>query len=355
MRRALAAALLGISLWIGSLAWSAYLMTRTVLDPDRSEAVADALLEDEAVRAQLEANIARSVAAAVPDGAPVAEDDIRAGASTALSSPAVEAVFRDALVRTHQAFLGVGDTPKTAALLGAPDVQVPLPTDRLPNLGPVREAADDAVPLLAGASAAGIALALLVARNRRAIVRRAGMWAVGLSALVLMVAYGLPALARLVLPGQAAIVTALVTALAGAARMPAVTLAAVGAAGIVLSLVWRPVSVAVPPAPAPAPAPVPMPAWRRAPRPRRRDLPVPARRPAPLTAPPAGASPLPDDRTSVLARSEPDATRVESMAAGSARAGAHWVDGVGWVHDGAGGIPPGARWVPGVGYVLAGD
>ena len=351
MRRALAAALLGISLWIGSLAWSAYLMTRTVLDPDRSEAVADALLEDEAVRAQLEANIAGSVAAAVPDGSPVGEDDIRAGTSTALSSPAVEAVFRDALVRTHQAFLGTGDAPKTVALPSAPGVQIPLPTDRLPNLGPVREAANDAVPLLASASAAGVALAMVVAKNRRAIVRRAGMWAVGLSALVLVVAFGLPALARVVLPGQAAIVTALVTALAGAARTPAVTLAAVGAAGIVLSLVWRPVS-SVPP----APAPVPEPAWRPAPRPRRRDLPVPARRPtAPLASPPPGASALPADRTSVLARSAPDATRIESVPAGSTRAGAHWVDGVGWVHDGAGGIPPGARWVPGVGYVLAGD
>ena len=51
MRRTLAAAILGISLWIGSLAWSGFIMTSTVLNPDRSEDVAEALLDNDAVRA----------------------------------------------------------------------------------------------------------------------------------------------------------------------------------------------------------------------------------------------------------------------------------------------------------------
>ena len=63
MRRTLAAAVLGLSLWIGSLAWSGFVMTRTVLDPGRSEAVAEALLDNDAVRDQLVANIAGGIEA----------------------------------------------------------------------------------------------------------------------------------------------------------------------------------------------------------------------------------------------------------------------------------------------------
>ncbi len=66
MRRALAAVLLAVSLWIGSLAWTGFIMMRTVLDPGRSEAVADALLEDPDVHDQLVANIGNGVEAALP-------------------------------------------------------------------------------------------------------------------------------------------------------------------------------------------------------------------------------------------------------------------------------------------------
>ncbi|HEY1118600.1 MAG TPA: hypothetical protein VGE43_12890, partial [Acidimicrobiales bacterium] len=180
VRRALAAALLGLSLWIGSLAWSGFLLTRTVLDPDRSERVAEALYEDEAVRDRLAANIAGGVQAALPPGAPVDDATIDAGADAALASPAVEALFVDAFVRTHQAMLGEGDVPREidggsfgaagreslvaahpaldGVLPAAPELAVPLPTERVPNLGPVRRGLLSAVPILAAASAVGALL-----------------------------------------------------------------------------------------------------------------------------------------------------------------------------------------------------
>ena len=284
MRRSLAAALLGISLWIGSMAWSGLLMTRTVLDPGRSEAVADALLEDEAVRAQLEANIAGGVRAALPDGAPVDPATIDVGAESALASPAVESLVRGALVRTHQAFLGEGDAPGSIVVPDEPSVEVPLPTERVPDLGPVRSWLVDTVPLLAAVAAVGSALALVVTTDRPRVLRRAGVWAIGLSALVLVVAFGVPALAQQVAPGQATIVAALVAALARTTRWPALILAAAGVAGVLVSYVWRPAgAVALPPADT-APAPV-----RR--RGARRDLPTPAGRPTRVTtrwAPGAG-------------------------------------------------------------------
>jgi hypothetical protein len=401
VRRALAAALLGISLWIGSLAWTGFLLTSTVLNPERSRNVAEAVYDDEAVRARLAANISGGVDAALPDGVPVDRSAIDAGAERALDSPAVESVFVDAFVRTHQAMLGEGDAPRRldpgafgaagrqslvedrpaldAVLPASPEVAVELPTERVPNLGPVRRGLLSAVPILAAASAFGVLLALLVARNRPAVVRRAGFWAVGLSALVLVFAYGIPALAASVVPEQSEVVAALVGAMAAETRVPAITLGALGFAGIVLSLFWRaaPAMLAdrVPPSwgrPAP----------RRQPRlhggpPRRpsRDIPVPTRPAAPTppvqrSAPPSPTTIGPTAHDPAPTRVEPapggtrpqgrpeggntDHTRSEDIPSSSPQqpAATRWVAGVGWVVESAEHIPPEARWVPGVGYVV---
>lgn len=378
MRRALAAAVLGISLWLGSLAWTGFVLLHTVLDPGRSEAVAQSLVEDEAVRAQLVENIADGVEAALPPGVPVGRDRVESTASDALESPAVEAVFIRSFVRTHRAFLGEGEPPRVvdagafgtaargalveghpgldAALPEAPELEVPLPTDGVPDASPVRDVLLAAVPLLAAASALGIALALLVTSSRPAVVRRSGVWAIGLSATVLLLAYGVPALADRYASGQSAVIGALVRAIAETTRVPALVLATVGAAAVVLSLVWRRSAAG-------APAPV-----ARPPRPRRAVAASTGR----VTRPPAPGTPrtrLPDGylpiarraepappRTKIPSRPEPtvvrradaDPTGVDGTPAVPTR----WVDGVGWVLEGAGAIPPGARWVPGVGYVV---
>jgi len=396
VRRALAAALLGISLWIGSLAWSGFLLTRTVLDPDRSERVAEALYEDEAVRARLAANIVDGVQASLPEGFPVDDATVEAGAAQALESPAVEAVFVDAFVRTHQAMLGEGEVPQSVdpgafgtagrdalvaarpeldgVLPAAPQVAVSLPTERVPNLGPVRRGLLTAVPILAGVAAVGALLALVVTSNRPAVIRRAGIWAVTLSALVLAVAYGIPALAGRVVPDQSEVIAALVGAMVAETRVPAITLGILGAAGIVLSLFWRaaPALLAEPAPPQRRP--------RREPRlvggpPPRRDISRPAPRPAPAVPPrrpdasPTTVQPLPQGRRHPELDADP--TRVDAspsrpgrgdggnadlttqQAVPSPPAGpTRWVAGVGWVVESAEHIPPEARWVPGVGYVV---
>lgn len=391
MRRALAAALLGISLWLGSLAWTGFLLTRTVLDPDRSRHVAGALYDDDAVRDRLAANIAGGVEAALPPGVPLERATIDAGAAQALESPAVEALFVDALVRTHRAMLGEGEVPREvdAGAFGSagrealvevrpeldgilpaePQVSVPLPTERVPDLGPVRRGLLAAVPLLAVASGAGVALALLVTSDRPAVVRRAGVWAVGLSAVVLAFAYGVPALATVAAPNQSEVIAALVGAMAAETRVPAVALAALGVAAIAVSLVWR-AAPAVLADPAPharrevrtrrPPRLVGGPPPRRAPR----DIPTPARR-APASPSPTAVHRAPDPAPTRVAtsggttrqRARPpaggsaDVTRhqdVAPQAAGPTR----WVAGVGWVVESPGRIPPDARWVPGVGYVV---
>ncbi len=378
-----AAVLLAVSLWIGSLAWTGFILTRTVLDPGRSEAVADALLDDPDVRAQLVENIAGGLDAAVPDEAGIERSTLDAAAEQALASPEVEALFRAALVDTHQAFLGEGDAPRSIdggafgsaardALIEArpelagvlpesPSVGIPLPTERVPDLGPVRRALDAVVPLLAGVAALGALTALLITSNRPAILRRAGAWAIGLSSIVLLVAFGVPALAQSVAPDQATVVAALVSALAEASRGPALALAGAGLAGIVASFVWRPAAAAITADPRPAPTPQPTRRRRRSPHPQterirrtaRTGSARPAPRPVPRPAPPVAqpqATPAPTAVRPPVA--EPTRIQAPAPPEGGAPDGRRWVEGVGWVVDGSGGIPAEARWVPGVGYVV---
>lgn len=360
-------------------------MTRTVLDPGRSEAVAEALLDDPDVRDQLVANIASGVAAALPGAVAVDRAEIDAAAETALADPEIEALFRSALVDTHQAFVGVGDAPRSidggafgaaardalvasrpdldGLLPPSPEIEVPLPTERVPDLGPVRRGLDAAVPLMAAVSAIGAFVALVLTSNRPAILRRTGLWAMGLSAFVLAFAFGVPALAQSFAPDQATVVAALVGALAAASQGPALALAAAGGLALVGSLVWRPAAgllAADPRSATPPPAPARRrrsthPPTQRIPRqPRRVSTPAPparrtapARPPAPV-APPAAPPPAP----TLVHSPTPAPTPPGAETPGDAPDGRRWVAGVGWVVEGTNGIPADARWVPGVGYVV---
>lgn len=371
MRRALAAAVLGISLWLGSLAWSGFILTRTVLDPGRSETVADALLDDDDVRDRLAGNLAAAVGAALPDGAPVDDEQLRVGAEEALARPEVEAVLRSAFVDTHQAFLGEGEPPQSATIEvdGIPPVVVPLPTERVPDLGGVRDALDTAVPLLAGIAVLGIALAFAVTSDRPAVLRRAGFWAIGLSLFVLAVAYGLPWLATEYAPEQAEVVAALVGAMAGATRGPGLLLAASGLVALLVSVIWRSAPTPAPAVrptgrqrpPAPTPRPEPAPRTRRAARSherlaptRRVTPPVRPSSPPPVTRQPPEPT-VEQPAPSVLDPTSPPTSPTRVQPSAVAPQGTRWVEGVGWVHEGDGPLPEGARWVAGVGYVVDPD
>jgi hypothetical protein len=383
-RRSLAGLVLGLSLVAGSLAWAGFVALHTVLDPGRSEAVAEELYENTAVRNALVANIADAFAAALPEGVTFPQEQLEALAVTVLDDPAVEFLITEALVQTHAAFLGEGEPPRTldagaigeatraalvsldpaldAVLPPAPELVVELPTDRVPNLGGLRRLLRTIVPLLAIGSAIGIVSALVVTTDRPGVLRRAGTWALTTSAFVLFVGFGIPWLVETFAPSQAEVVAALVAALLRSTLVPALALAGAGVLALVLAAAWpsggrsrAPRTVAAQPQPQQYPAqPRPQPAPQPAPQPQPRPRPAPAPPPGSQYPPPARPGPSRPRASGPV--SAPGPATPAPGPADRDRLEPRWVEGVGWVQHPSDEAPPGqARWVPGVGYVFDED
>ena len=260
MRRGLATLILGLSLVLATMAWSGFVMLHTVLDPGRSERLADEMLDNPVLRGVIVDAVADSLQAAVPAGVEVPRDQLEAAASTALDDPRAEALVRDGIVRIHRNALEGVDEPVTldAAAFGAaardslvaarpelgpvlppaPSVAVTLPDAGLSFLGRIRDLLERAVTTAALVALAGAVLALLIARDRPGVLRRVSLWAFAASAFWLLLGFGLPWLAEQVAPASAAVFAAAVEVFLGAMIPPALTLAGFGVALIVVSLVW---------------------------------------------------------------------------------------------------------------------
>ena len=104
-RRVIAGLILGPALFIGSFAWSGYLALRSVFDEDRTEKVAEELLSNDEVRAQLAENIGVAISTALPDDVPLTEAQIDAAALRVLDDERVTDLFLMAFGSTHQLHL----------------------------------------------------------------------------------------------------------------------------------------------------------------------------------------------------------------------------------------------------------
>ena len=339
-RRLAGGVLVGFGLVAASLAWVCLSMSRTVLDPERSEAIAEDVYRDPEVRAQLERSMATAVDEAIPEGVTVSRLDITDAAERALDDPAVEQLLVGGLVRAHQRFLGadpdpdepivvdgtalaaatrvelVNAQPELAAVVPeVPSIAVTLPTDSIPDAGGLRGRLVAATALLAAVGAGLVVAAFVVTNDRARVLRRVGFWLIGAAAFWVVIGTALPSLAHLMLPDQAAIIAAIWGVAAGGMRQPSITAAVVGVAALVLSVVWmagsaiarrygnRPARREA----APAPAYVPVAAATRAPA-----SPAPAPAPIYAPAPPTAYAPT---------YSRP------------ADASPQWVEGVGYVDD----------------------
>ena len=203
-RRVIAGLILGPALLIGSFAWSGYLALGTIFDENRSATVAQELLDNEKVKAQVAANIAGAISSALPDGTPVTEEQIDAAALAVLNDGRATGLVINSLGETHRSFLGLNDVPQTvdlnpvaevareqiasispeaaAAIPADTDWSIDLPTENIPNSSPVKTFLETSVPFLAGISLVMVLMAFLTTSDRPSVLRKAAFWATGTTA-----------------------------------------------------------------------------------------------------------------------------------------------------------------------------
>jgi hypothetical protein len=259
MRRGLAAVILGLSLLVASASWAGFTLSRTVLDPGRSERLAEQLLESSEVRQALASRLAQAMDEQLPAAQPVPRQVLEVAANEALDSPAVQALVIDGLVEVHQNALNgvaepvtidggavaeaaraslVASRPEADQVLPpAPDFAFELPTAGLSVLGSVKQAVDRFVVVSALVSLTGIAVSFIVAKSRAAVLRRSALWGVGASAFWLALGYGLPWLANLLSPTSGAVAAAVIDVFFGAMIPPAITLAVISGVLFVVGLI----------------------------------------------------------------------------------------------------------------------
>lgn len=260
MRRGLASLIMGLSLLVASASWAGFVMSHTVLDPGRSERLADHLLDDPEVKAAIADRIADALQAQVPKGVAIPRQTLEVAANVALEDPRVEALVRDGIVRAHQNALNGVDEPIAldATVLGeaartalvsnvaaldavlppAPQLAVEIPGTGLSWLGTVKDFVDRFTLLGALVSGAGLLASFIITTRRAAVLRRVSFWGFGASAFWLAVAYGLPGLVGFIAPSAMAIASAVVDVFAGAMIRPALVMAGISAALLVASIVW---------------------------------------------------------------------------------------------------------------------
>jgi hypothetical protein len=251
---------MGLSLVVASASWAGFIMSRTVLDPGRSERLADHLLDNEEVRATVTDRVADAIEARIPPEIPVPRETIELAAEAALDDPRVEAVVRDGIVQAHRNALEGNDAPVTldATAIGAaardavveqqpdldpflpaaPELTVELPSTGLSWLGTIKDLVDRFTTITAVISLIGMTTAFVLARNRPAALRRVAYWAFGASAFWILAAFGIPAVLERLAPSSAAIAMAAVDVFFGAMIPPALALAGAGVALIVVSLAY---------------------------------------------------------------------------------------------------------------------
>ena len=261
MRRGLASLIMVLSLLVASGSWAGFILTRTVLDPGRSEALADNLLDNTVVRAVIVDLLSDAVESQIPTSVVVPRQTIEVAADEALDDPRVEAVVRDGFVRAHQNALNGVDEPVAldATALGevgrekvvalrpelnpvlpaAPQLEVDLPTGGLSVLGDLRAQVRRYTIFGALVALFGITISFVMTTRRAKALRRVAYWAFANSFFWLLVGFGLPTILELIAPpSSVSIATAVVDVFLGAMIRPAVIMFGLGVLLLVLSMAW---------------------------------------------------------------------------------------------------------------------
>lgn len=257
MARGFARALTGLALLCASFAWAGWIYLHTIGDPHRLERVATAVVDDPSARAEIAASFTGQLVESLgidPELQPVVESAVVG----ALSDPRVTDDVIAAIGASHANALGVDDdrsttidtagfmvavrdqlvqiSPEAAELVPVEGVgELTLPRFQPPGVGTLRRIAEPAVNTLALVALGLLGLSLLLG-DRRATLRRYGVWALCSGLGWLLVPLIVNAAARTWADGVDAIVAAALTESRRTVLPVAMAIAASGAVALIVSL-----------------------------------------------------------------------------------------------------------------------
>lgn len=286
MRRAAASILVTLGLVAAGVAWWAFAARYTVLDADRSERIADTLIEQPVIQDAVADGLGTALQQALPPGTPISPDQLDAVAHQALQDPRAMAALKTAVLSSHQRLVGDYDGPVTLdvspiaeagrdALLAArpelagsfpaaPSLSIDLPTQHLPRLGWLPDRARELFGLASLLAVTLLGLGMLTAGDRPKVLSRAGRWAIRAGVFWALFGWALPyGMTKIGEPRLAAL-GAIAVAAVGPMIAPAVLLVCTGIGALLGARAWRLGLAALPPAPpagGPGPLPPADPAW----------------------------------------------------------------------------------------------
>ena len=288
MRRAAASMLVTLGLIAASVAWWSFAARYTVLDADRSERIADTLIEQPVIQDAVAEGLGTALRQALPPGTPISPEQIDTVAQQALQDPRAMAALKTAVLSSHQRLVGDYDGPVTLdvspiaeagrdALLAArpelaesfpaaPSLSVDLPTQHLPRLGWLPDRVRELFGLASLLAVTLLALGMLASSDRPKVLCRAGRWALRAGVFWALFGWALPyGMTKIGEPRLAAL-GAIAVAAVGPMIAPAVLLVCTGIGALLGARAWRLGLAALPPAPpaggpGPRPQGQPDPAW----------------------------------------------------------------------------------------------
>jgi hypothetical protein len=257
MARGFARALTGLALLCGSFAWAGWIYLHTIGDPHRLERVASAVVDDPAALAEIAASFTGQLVESFgidPELEPVVESAVVG----ALSDPRVTDDVIAAIGASHANALGVDDdrpttidtagfmvavrdqlvqiSPEAADLVPVDGVgELTLPRFQPPGVGTLRRIAEPVVNTLALVALGLLGLSLVLG-DRRATLRRYGVWALCSGLGWLLVPLVVNAAARTWADGVDAIVAAALAESRRTVLPVALGIAASGAVALIVSL-----------------------------------------------------------------------------------------------------------------------
>jgi hypothetical protein len=301
MRRAAASILVTLGLICAGLAWWAYAARYTVLDPARSERIAETLIEQPVIQDAVAEGLGNALEQALPPGTPISHEQITAVAHQALADPRAMAALKATVLASHQRLVGDYDGPVTVdvspiaaagrdalvaarpelarAMPKAPALSIDLPTQHFPELGWLPERTRELFGLAFMLAVTFLGLGLLASSDRPKVLSRAGRWALRAGFLWALFGWAIPYVMTKIDEPRLAALGAIGVATVGPMIAPAVLLVCAGIGAMLGSRAWRTALAALPPAPPSGGPPGPItpggpatrqPGWTTRPSPARR-------------------------------------------------------------------------------------